>query len=511
MNPLQSAVQSPSPPVDPFGLEPLCWTVDASGKLLTAARADALATADTPLNPQALFDYLYFHCIPSPATVFSGVSRLPAAHRLVSQPGGARVEPAWAPRFTPARGPVSFDALRDEFRAHLKASVERAMGAGPVGCFLSGGTDSSTVAGMVREITGQGADAFSIGFESEGYDEMEYARLAARHFGARHHEYYVTPEDLVRSIADVAGSFDQPFGNSSVLPTYHCALQAKQAGVPHLLAGDGGDELYGGNVRYAKQRVFDHYGRVPKTLRSGLLEPVFLSGWARRVPGVKKVGSYIEQARVPMPDRMQMYNLLQRLGVERVLEPEFLSQVDIGSPGHQQREVWKWAGSGDPARAPSDLNRMLAYDWRYTLAESDIPKVRGATALAGVSVGFPMLDRALLDFSLNLPDEYKLNGQKLRWFFKEALRGFLPDEIINKPKHGFGLPFGPWMLQHAKLKALATDSLHTLSGRGMVKPVFIRELLDQRLAEHPGYYGEMIWILMMLEQWLRQHRPQWKV
>ena len=179
MNPMPTKMNAPFLPDDVFALEPLCWAVDAGGTLRTAARADVLTNADTPLDPQALFDYLYFHCIPAPNTVFSGVSRLPAAHRLVPQTGGARVEPAWAPRFTPARGPVSFNALRDEFRAHLKASVERALGAGPVACFLSGGTDSSTVAGMVREVTGQGAEAFSIGFEAEGYDEMDYARQRA--------------------------------------------------------------------------------------------------------------------------------------------------------------------------------------------------------------------------------------------------------------------------------------------------------------------------------------------
>jgi asparagine synthase (glutamine-hydrolysing) len=508
MSQMSPSTNRPTPPTDPFSLQPLCWTVDATGTLRTAERADALAGPDTPLDPQALFDYLYFHSIPSPATVFAGVSRLPAAHRLVPQPGGARVEQAWAPRFAPARGQLSFETLRDEFRARLKAAVERSLGAGPVACFLSGGTDSSTVAGMVREVTGRGAEAFSIGFEADGYDEMDYARLAARHFGAKHHEYYITPDDLVRSIPEVAGSYDQPFGNSSVLPAYYCALQARRGGVQHLLAGDGGDELYGGNARYAKQRVFGHYGRLPGALRSGLLEPLFLAGWARQVPGLKKVGSYIEQARVAMPDRLQMYNLLLRLGPAEVLEPGFLRQVDIGHPGRHQRAVWQWAGSGDPAQAPSELNRTLAYDWRYTLAESDIPKVRGAAALAGVSIGYPMLDSELLAFSLTLPDDYKLNGQKLRWFFKEALRGFLPDEIIEKPKHGFGLPFGPWVLRHAGLNALASDSLRSLAQRGMVRPAFIRQLLDQRLAEHPGYYGEMVWILMMLEQWLRRHRPQ---
>jgi asparagine synthase (glutamine-hydrolysing) len=159
--------------------------------------------------------------------------------------------------------------------------------------------------------------------------------------------------------------------------------------------------------------------------------------------------------------------------------------------------VWAEAVAG------TQINRTLAYDWRYTLAESDLPKVRGTTGLAGVAVGFPLLDQGLLDFSLGLPPSYKLKGLRLRWFFKEALRGFLPDEILTKKKQGFGLPFGVWANRHAGLKRLATDSLHSLAGRGIVRREFIADLIDRRLPEHPGYYGEMVWILMMLEQWLQ--------
>lgn len=171
-----------------------------------------------------------------------------------------------------------------------------------------------------------------------------------------------------------------------------------------------------------------------------------------------------------------------------------------------QQQVW-----GEVPAGTSELNQTLAYDWRFTLAESDLPKVRGTTDLAGVSVAFPMLDGALLDFSMRLPDHYKLKGLKLRWFFKEALRGFLPDEILTKPKQGFGLPFGPWMVRHSGLHRLATESLRSLSTRGLVRPEFIRELLDERLAQHPGYYGEMVWILMMLEQWLQAKSPDWRL
>ena len=137
--------------------------------------------------------------------------------------------------------------------------------------------------------------------------------------------------------------------------------------------------------------------------------------------------------------------------------------------------------------------------------------MRGSTALAGVQTRFPFLDHRLVDFSLGLPLSYKLKGHKLRWFFKEALRGFLPDEILAKKKQGFGLPFGVWANRHPALKAFATDALQSLATRGIVRADFITTLLKEHLPAHPGYYGEMVWVSMILEHWLRRHAPGYRL
>jgi len=505
--------------VDRFGIRTLCYRVDG-GVLRFAERADALANvladtmadapadapAETPadIDPQAIHDYLYFHAIPSPRTVFRGVFRLPPGHFALFEDGRLTVQRYWTPRFTEDRRP-SFETLRGEFRELLRNAVARELDGGKAACFLSGGTDSSTVAGMIGLAAGRPAASYSIGFDADGYDEMQYARLAARRFGTEHHELYVTPEDLVRHIPAVAAHCDQPFGNSSALPAYCCAKMAREDGVTKILAGDGGDELFGGNSRYAKQRIFGWYGGLPAALRESVMEPLLERSPLGKLPLLRKGASYVEQARVPMPDRLQIYNLLLRLGRETVLTPAFLAQVDAGSALRHQQASWAAADT------PSELNRTLAYDWRYTLAESDLPKVNMTTRLAGLEVGFPMLDSDLLAFSLKLPVALKLRGLKLRWFFKEALRGFLPDEILTKKKQGFGLPFGVWAIRHAGLGRLAADSLGSLSTRGFVRPEFIRNLLDVRLKEHPGYYGEMVWILMMLEQWLQHHAPGYRL
>ena len=482
--------------VDRFAIHTLCWRV-IDGRLHYAERADTLAALHprADIDPQAIFDYLYFHVIPAPRTIFNGVHRLPAAHCLWFEGRQATVRPYWLPSFEEARE-ARFDPLAEQFRRRVRDAVESQLDGSKPACFLSGGTDSSTVAGMIKDIAGRAA-TYSIGFEAEGYDEMAFARIAAKRFGTEHHEYYVTPEDLVRSIPAVAAHYDQPFGNSSVLPAYYCAKMAREDGVTKLLAGDGGDELFGGNVRYAKQRVFGWYQAVPGLLRHGLLEPALERTPLGSLPLARKGRSYVEQAKVPLPDRMQQYNLLLRLNIDQVFTSDFLARVDAADPLRQQQAVWQQAAGASP------VNRMLAYDWRYTLAESDLPKVCGSTSLAAVGVGFPFLDQALVDFSLALPTAYKLKGLKLRWFFKEALRGFLPDEILAKKKQGFGLPFGVWANRHAGLKSLAADSLNAFAGRGIVRRDFIENLISRHLPAYPGYYGEMVWILLMLEQWMR--------
>ena len=481
--------------VDRFSIETLCYAQEGD-RVSFAERADEVPVLDRGLDTQSIYDYLHFHMIPAPSTVFRNVFRLPGGHALTVCNGSSQVCAYWRHEFVEDHR-VDFKSAKSEFLRLVEDAVRRQVLEGRVGSFLSGGTDSSTVAGMLRRVSDRECDTYSIGFDSEGYDEMEYARLASRHFGTKHHEYYVTPDDLLSGIPEVARYYDQPFGNSSAVPAYFCARVAKADGITHLLAGDGGDELFGGNSRYATQRLFDAYNVVPQSLRRGVLEPLLADvAWTRKIPGLRQAGGYMRHARVPLPDRMETFNLIEALGVESILTPSFLAGIDRGAPLTHRRDVW------NKCSAKSLVNRMLAYDWRFTLADSDLPKVRGTTRLAGVSVGFPLLDNALTDFSMNLEPEWKLKRLKLRWFFKESLRGFLPDEIITKKKHGFGLPFGPWAIRHSGLRKLAQNSLENLVDRSIVQADFVRDLFNKHLPTHPGYYGEMVWILMMLEIWL---------
>ena len=488
---------------DRFATLPICYS-NTPDEIRFGERADDVAGSGPSVCVQALFDYLFFHMIPAPSTVFENVRRLPAAHSMVWRNGDLQCAPYWQPRFS-TETTMSLEEREAEFLGLVESAVAREADNGSVGAFLSGGTDSSTIAGMLCKVSGRPAKTYSIGFDASGYDEMEYARIAARHFGTDNHEYYVTPSDLLEGIPKIARHYDQPFGNSSAVPAWICASRARADGVDKLLAGDGGDELFGGNERYAKQRLFEHYRRIPGIIRRAALEPMSNLPGIDRVPGVSKVASYVRQARVPLPDRLQRYNLLARTGFETVLEASFLAAVDTDEPFEAQRAWW------NTIEAQSPVDQMIAFDWKYTLADNDLPKVIGSAGLAGLEVGFPLLSDELVAFSLELPTEWKLKGQTLRWFFKHALRDFLPQEILRKQKHGFGLPFGVWACGDEGLQTLARESLGSLGHRGVVKPGFLDVLLRDRLPAHPGYYGEMVWILMMLELWLQAHVPNWRM
>lgn len=491
--------------VDRFGIYPLAYR-EVPGGVVVGRFADEVATVlpgGRELSAQSIFDYLYFHVVSGPGTVFASVRRLEAAQCLEIGNGVASLRRYWEPVYSSSG--ASFQDLKNEFLGLMERAVGREMAGDSVGAYLSGGTDSSSVAGWLARLSKERPACFSIGFAATGYDEMEYARLAARHFDVQHHEYYVTPADIVAGVPVVAAHYDQPFGNSSALPAFVCAEKARSASIRVLLAGDGGDEIFGGNTRYAKQKIFESYFLIPRAVRTGLVEPVFLGSPLGRMPIARKVASYVRQAKLGLPARMETYNLLKRLGASSMLTARFVDSVSEDAPASHQLAVF------NACRDQSVLNRMLAYDLKFTLADADLPKVVHTAELAGCEARFPLLADELVDFANRLSVHDKVRGLRLRHFFKEASRGFLPDEILTKSKHGFGLPFGAWVVSDPALRNFARENVVALADRGVVRLEFVNEVMGIRLSEHAGYYGEAIWILMMLEQWLRAHAPDYRV
>lgn len=463
----------------------------------SSARATlALGKASDTLSMQGIYHYVYFHMVPCPQSVYPELQKLQAAHYLIFENGQCSIQNYWLPTFTETTAGQSFDGLCNQLKDTLKTAVRNTLpDNGKVGAFLSGGLDSSTVTGILSEVAEGQAQAYSIGFSAEGYDEIPFARTTAKHFGVNLNEYYVTPEDVVEALPLIATSYDEPFGNSSALPAYFCARMAAEDGVQTLLAGDGGDELFAGNERYDKQGVFERYAHVPAAVRRGLLEPL-VHLMPQAFPLVSKARSYIAQANMPLPDRLQSYNFLHQHAATEVFSDDFIAQVDTETPLEIAREIYH------RPRGASDLSRMLYLDWQITLADNDLRKVSHMCALAGVNVTYPMIDDALLAFSNEVPAQWKLRRGDLRHFYKQALTGWLPHETIHKTKQGFGLPFGVWMKTYKPLREMAYDNLLRLKSRGFIRPEFIDKTIEMHQSEHAAYYGELVWIFTVFELWM---------
>jgi asparagine synthase (glutamine-hydrolysing) len=360
--------------------------------------------------------------------------------------------------------------------------------------FLSGGLDSSTVSGLLS-VHQPFARTFSIGFDAKGYDETEYALITAKHFNTTHHVHYLQPEEIVDNFVNVATHFDEPFGNSSAMAAYICASVARQHGVSVMLAGDGGDEIFAGNERYAKQKVFELFGALPKPLQS-LLDSVTHSPLGA-LPLMRKARSYVDQAKIPLPDRLDTYNFLNRFAPEQIFCDTFLAQVDTQAPVQAKRQRYQQSRATDP------VDKMMYLDWKFTLADNDLVKVTSMCHKAGITVRYPLFEKEVVDFSCTVPADIKLPGNKLRDFYKNSFKGFLANETLNKAKHGFGLPFGVWMKEQPRLQQLTEQTLTALKSRQIVKPAFIDEALQIYRSGHLGYYGELIWIMVVLELWLQ--------
>ena len=487
--------------IDRMGIERLAYVVNA-GLLVFGTSAEAVArTCGRPLrlDHDGIFNYLFFHMVPSPKTVFDGVRKLPGGHALEFHKGKIRTAPYWRAEVA-NDGPADFADLSRELHESLRNAVRAARPDASTGAFLSGGLDSSTVAGVLAEVGPAPTRTFSIGFGFPDYDELSYARIANKRFGCQGHEYTVHGSDIARTFPLIARAYDEPYGNSSALPAFHCAQLAKQSGVNHLLAGDGGDELFAGNTRYAEQSVFEWYKLLPAPIRTGLIEPTLVA-----IPPsvkfwpVRKARGYVSKATVPLPARLESWNFVVALGPASILHGDFLDSIDPQSPFSHMQQIW------DAAPCASTLDRMLRYDWRITLADNDLRKVETMCEQAGIAVSYPMLHPDVVDLSCRIPPKMQMAHGRLRHFYKKSMTGFLPHAIINKKKHGFGLPFGLWLNESPELRELIRDRLANLRSRRIINPAFIDRLLDLHGMEDARYYGVFVWVIAALEQWLQEH------
>jgi len=305
---------------------------------------------------------------------------------------------------------------------------------------------------------------------------------------------------VLETVPRIAEIYDEPFANSSALPAYLCALQAKRAGVDLLLAGDGGDELFAGNSRYLYDRVFDRYALLPSGLRRGILEPLIdRARWIEQVPILRKAGNYVRLARASVVERLCSDNIFRHFSAGEIFASAFLDQIDQSLPLRFADEIFGSAG------AASKIQSMMFLDLRLTLADSDLRKVGRMCELAGVRVRFPFLDDELAEFSGQISAGALMRNGALRGFYKSALKDLLPGEILSKPKKGFGLPYTALLASYAPLNDLACDSLQSLKARAWFTPAFLDGMIRITRSEEPSQISGLVWDLMVLEHWLRAH------
>jgi asparagine synthase (glutamine-hydrolysing) len=481
--------------VDRKGIRPMAYSATNDG-LIFGSYTDQISTHPkftAEINPQSLFNYLYFHMVPSPGSIFNSIEKLQPGECIEFQNGEISRRFYWEISYSEER--ISESSLAAEFRNVLNESVRSCLSDKSTGTFLSGGLDSSTVTGVYQSLSTEKIDAFAIGFDAEGFDEMEFARASAKHFGVSLHEYYVTPKDVLDSIPLIASAYDEPFGNASAIPAYYCAKFARDSGKECLLAGDGGDEIFAGNARYVKQMIFDLYRHIPTFLKKTLIEPA-----AFHIPPLKKLKSYIEQAAIPMPERMETYNFLHRSPLNEIFNTDFLSRIDPAYPLNNLQTIY------NRASGHSLVKRMLFIDQIITLADNDLRKVNRMCDLAGIDVRYPLLQDNMIDFSARVPSNLLIRRYQLRSFFRRAMKDFLAPETLAKSKHGFGLPFGLWLEEDPQLKEFADDNLQKIRHRGILNENYIDKIIHAHKTGHASYYGVMIWVLVMLEQWMQSHK-----
>jgi asparagine synthase (glutamine-hydrolysing) len=476
---------------DRFGKKPLYTTTLGDGTVAFASELKcffALPGFRHALSVEAVSDYFAVGYVPGPGSIYEGVSKLPAAHVASFGAGLPRVERYWTLSFAPklADDAASLQArlralLEDAVKARLVADV-------PFGAFLSGGLDSSIVAALMARNLGAPVKTFSIGFREARYSELEDARRVARHIGADHHELVATA-DAVALQPMLAWHFDEPFGDSSAIPTYLVAGLAAQH-VKMVLSGDGGDELFGGYERYSRFLALNRLRRASGGLAGPVLRALSALMPASRAHRARRIA---ERLMLPFPERyLTGVALNRRADLERVLSGDCIRRDPYGSVASH----YALAAHG------AEMDAVFAGDVATYLADDILVKVDRMTMARSLEARAPLLDHHLAEFAAALPLDQKIRGGRGKALLRKVASELLPAEVLTKPKQGFAIPLAEWLRN--ELRAHLLDTVHARSFRE--RGVFDVEGVQRCSAEHldgARDWSEMLWLVLCFERWAR--------
>ncbi len=488
---------------DHFGSLPLYWIHSDSHFAIASDLRLLLNAPGCRREPdlEAIYHYLNFACVPAPFTICRQIRRVEPGTRLQLHAGVLDCERYYVPEY-PEDLRDNDAELCEQLRERIVGSVHafRPDGDDGWGCFLSGGTDSSSIVSILkRQSAKQPVRTCSIGFAEAGYDEMHYAQLAAEACGALPHFDTVDRGRALQMLDAVLDAYDQPFGNASAIPTLACAQLGRGLGMHCMLAGDGGDEIFGGNQRYAKDKVMAAFYRLPAPIKALARGASALAAGGRN-HFLNRVHNFTQRASLPNPDRFYSDDAFASDFYDALLTDTFRASVARDSSLAFMRKRY---AQGEEA---AELHRVMRLDLAMAIAQNDLVKVNGACKHHGVGVRFPYLDPALVDFCGRLGPEYKVRRLDKRYLFKRAMSGILPDAILKKPKQGFGLPVAVWLKQDPAMQAQVREVLtdERARARGWIRPEFVVDLIDRHMAG--GWdYSAQIWQLLVLELWLRRH------
>jgi asparagine synthase (glutamine-hydrolysing) len=485
---------------DRVGKKPLFFSL-RDGELSFASELDALLEdPEVPrdLDHAALDAYLAFRCVPAPRSALRAVRKLPPASTLVLSGGRAEIETYWRLDYARKTPVADVRDVAEALREQLRRAVRRRLVADvPLGAFLSGGIDSAAVVATMAELSAQPVRTFTIGFRSAAYDELPLARRVAQRFATEHHELVVEP-DALRLVPEVLRRYGEPFADSSALPSYLVAQMAR----PHVtvaLNGDGGDENFAGYTRYAGQAMLGLLDGVPRPVRAVLAEAGRRVAPGAELDGLRsRVRRLAEGVALDPGARYARYlSALSGLDRDALYTPEHRELA--GEPLLPAAIEARWNASS----ATSLVDRMLDVDVQTYLADDLLVKMDIATMAHSLEARSPLLDHELMEFAASLPAEMKLHRRETKVALRAALRGLVPDEVLDAPKRGFRLPIADWF--RGELAGYARDVLldpATLA-RGWFRPAYVCALLDrheQRLEDR----SQAIWTLLALELWQRE-------
>ncbi len=475
-------------------------------------KTDAMAVVSTDLryikaliktlevSTSAIYHYLNFSYVPSSSSIYTDVEKIPPGTAVTISAKGVEQNRYWKAIY-PEDLKLSEEEARERLRDEvIKSVLHTRPTTDDWGVFLSGGTDSSSIAGILaKNSPSNSVHSFSIGFSEEGYDELGFAEIAAKSFGLDAHYGRVSADDALNAIDKLVDAYDEPFGNSSAIPTFYCAKMARELGIHTMLGGDGGDEIFGGNERYAKDKIFSQYYNSPAVVKMlGSFGASLLKPFDFRL--ANRVKNFIKRASLPNPDRFYLDDSFASEFYGEMLSDGFRQSVQQDESLEVIKEIYQ--GS----EGASELHRLMYIDLQMAIADNDLTKVNKTAKAAGVSVLYPYLNTNLIKFTGRLPDRFKVSGVQKRYLFKKSMSDILPHEIITKKKQGFGLPVSVWLKENKKFIELINDTL--LSQKSVERGYFSTDFITKLVSRHQKGtwdYSQEIWMLLMLELWHRKY------